>query len=112
MAVIRPASGGRYRYFGSPYREPAEQERPSRVRLPRRESNVMKVLMLIVVGLVLTVVTALLGTLFLYAGWNWGVVPAISGTKEVGLAGAFWLCLGLSSIGSMFKSSLTVNSKD
>jgi hypothetical protein len=72
----------------------------------------MKVIMLIVVGLLLTVLTALLGTLFLYAGWNWGVVPAISGTREVGLLGAFWLSLGLSAIGSVFKSSLTVNSKD
>ena len=113
MAAIRFPIGGRYRYFGSPYRQNTpspkepEQEAPTRIRFP-----IMKILLLIIMGLVLTVVTALIGTLFLYAGWNWGVVPAIGGTHEVSLPGAFWLSLGLSAIGGMFKSSLTVNSKD
>jgi len=71
----------------------------------------MKILLLLVMGLVLTFVTALFATLFFYAGWNWGVVPAF-GLKEIGLGTAFWLSLAISSIGGTFKSSLTVNDKD
>src|SRR5271166_1000358 len=103
MAVIRPARGSPYRYYGSP----REQRRPGKV-----QSTIMKVLGLIIIGLILVIVTALLGMFFFYAGWNWGVVPAIAGTSPVTIFGAFWLSLGISSIGGMFKSSLTVNSKD
>ncbi len=57
------------------------------------------------IGLVLIAIVALIGTLFLYAGWNWGVVPAMPNlAHSVDLAQAFWLSLGLSSIGSRFKS--------
>jgi hypothetical protein len=69
----------------------------------------LKLIMLVVLGLGLILLTALLGTLFFYTGWNWGVVPAVSFAKEVSLAGAFWLSLCISAIGSMFKSSLTIN---
>ena len=55
-------------------------------------------------------ILALIGTLFLYAGWNWGVVPAVPSTHTVDLAQAFWLSLGLSSIGSRFKTDkLTID---
>ena len=58
-----------------------------------------------IVGLILIAIVALIGTLFLYAGWNWGVVPALpTSTHTVDLLQAFWLSLGLSSIGSRFKS--------
>jgi len=59
-----------------------------------------------IVGLIIIAIFALIGTLFLYAGWNWGVVPAVPSTHAVDLAQAFWLSLGLSSIGSRFKSDI------
>lgn len=71
--------------------------------------NHMKVLVFLLLGLLLCVVTALLGTLFFYAGWNWGVVPATTVAREVTLSQAFWLSLCISAIGGMFKSSLTLN---
>lgn len=69
----------------------------------------LKVLVLIVLGMLFAVVTALIGTLFFYAGWNWGVVPATSFAKDVTVGQAFWLSLCVSAMGGMFKSSLTVN---
>ncbi len=60
-----------------------------------------------IAGLILIAIFALIGTLFLYAGWNWGVVPAVPATHTVDLAQAFWLSLGLSSIGSRFKSDVS-----
>jgi hypothetical protein len=72
----------------------------------------MKVIALLLLGMLIVLLTALLGTLFFYCGWNWGIVPAINGTNPVGIVGAFWTSLGISAIGSMFKSSMTVNSKD
>lgn len=69
----------------------------------------MKAIVFLLLGLGLVLVTALLGTLFFYAGWNWGVVPAVSFARPVELAQAFWLSLAVSAIGGMFKSSLTLN---
>lgn len=64
---------------------------------------------ILLVGMIL--VSTLIGTLFLYAGWNWGLVPALEGSKmalrEVGLGTAFWLSLCLSTIGGFFKTSVT-----
>ena len=57
------------------------------------------------VGLVIIAILALIGTLFIYAGWNWGIVPAMPTVAHaVDLGTAFWLSLGLSSIGSRFKA--------
>lgn len=56
-------------------------------------------------------VFTLISTLFLYAGWNWGLVPAMEGSKmalrEVDLGTAFWLALCLSTIGGFFKATVT-----
>lgn len=52
------------------------------------------------------IITALIGTLFFLAGWNWGVSPAF-GTREIGLGTAFWLSLFLSTVGGMFKTTVT-----
>lgn len=69
----------------------------------------LKVLALVLLSMVLAVVTALVATVFFYAGWNWGVVPAVGFAKEVSLAQAFWLSLCVSAVGGAFKTSLTVN---
>ncbi len=53
---------------------------------------------------------ALVGTLFFYAGWNWGIVPAFN-LHEIGLSTAFWLSICLSTVGGMFKTSVTTNPK-
>lgn len=72
----------------------------------------MKVVALLLFGLVLTVLVAALGTVFMWFGWNHGVVPALSFAKEISVLQAFCLSLCFSGIGTMFKSTLTVNSKD
>lgn len=72
----------------------------------------MKAMLLLLGGLVLTVFVAALGTVFMWASWNWGVVPALSCAKPIGLFGAFCLALFLSNFGAMFKSSLTINTKE
>ena len=59
-------------------------------------------------------VTTLIGTLFLYAGWNWGLVPALEGShmqlREIGLSTTFWLSMCLSTIGGFFKTSVSSSS--
>lgn len=60
---------------------------------------------ILLVGMIL--VTTLIGTLFLYAGWNWGLVPATGFLKEVSLGTAFWLSMCLSTIGGFFKTSVS-----
>ena len=56
-------------------------------------------------------VATLIGTLFLYMGWNWGLVDALSGTKmavhEIGFGTAFWLSMCLSTSGGFCKTSVT-----
>lgn len=64
-----------------------------------------------VVSLIIIGIVAFIGTLFIYAGWNWGIVPAIPSLAHVvELGTAFWLSLGLASIGSRFQSKLTPES--
>ncbi len=69
----------------------------------------MKVIVLLILGLLMTVVTALISTLFFYAGWNWGLVPAVAFAKPIGLATAFWLSLCLASVGGMLKTSVSTS---
>jgi hypothetical protein len=71
-----------------------------------------KFFLLVLMVPILIVGVALLGAVFVWFGWNHGVVPAFSFAREVSLFQAFCLSLMLSSVGSMFKSTLTVNSKD
>lgn len=54
--------------------------------------------------MLLAIVAALISTFFLYAGWNWGFVPAV-GVRTIDIAQAFWLSLGLSVIGSLLKGT-------
>lgn len=59
---------------------------------------------ILLIGMI--VVTALIGTLFFLAGWNWGVAPAL-GLRDIGLGTAFWLSLFMSTVGGMFKTTVT-----
>jgi hypothetical protein len=68
----------------------------------------LKVLALILLGLMMTLVTAIVVTLFFYAGWNLGVVPALSFAKKITLMQAFWLSLTISTVCNCFKSSLSI----
>lgn len=58
------------------------------------------VLALAVLFVVAVATQVALSALFLYAGWNWGLVPATADTSvavhEIGLAPAFWLSTLLS----------------
>lgn len=67
---------------------------------------------ILLIGMIL--VSTLIGTLFLYAGWNWGLVPALEGSalhlREIGLATTFWLSMCLSTIGGFFKTSVSSSS--
>jgi len=70
----------------------------------------MKVLSFAFLALVLIFATAAFATIFTYAGWNWGVVPAISGARPIGITTAFWLSLAVSTVSGMTRSS--VKTKD
>lgn len=70
----------------------------------------MKTLGVILTVLVLVVIGCLINSLFLYVGWNFGVVPAISGTKEITLVQAFFL--GLAARGIIDGTKATVSNKD
>lgn len=72
----------------------------------------LKILFLIVLGVIGTLLSAVIGMLFFYAGWNWGLVPALGFAHSIDLPQAFWLSLCLSSIGTMFRSSVTLTAKD
>jgi hypothetical protein len=56
--------------------------------------SVVGILMLVGLG-------AAISAPFMYAGWNWGLVPAL-GVHEIGFLQAFWLSLGFGVIGSKF----------
>jgi uncharacterized membrane protein len=77
---------------------------------PKKESSMLNFIFLLVVSFILILITAVLGTLFLYAGWNWGVVPTLDLSHQIGFMQAFWLSLFVSTVGGAFKSSVT--SKD
>jgi hypothetical protein len=112
MAVIRLPSGKRFRHFGSPDRDPAEQPAKGKVWSTHRSDPTMKAIMLLLFGLVLTVFVAMLATVFMWFAWNHGMVPALSFAKEISVLQAFCLSLCIATIGGMFKSTLTVNSKE
>lgn len=57
--------------------------------------------LLIGIGILLVALT-LVGTLIVLAGWNWGLVGAVSFASPIGLGQAFWLSLLISGL-------LTVN---
>jgi hypothetical protein len=80
--------------------------------LLRKGSHTMKVVGLLVIGLVLTTIVAALGTVFMWLGWNQGIVPALGFAHEIGFGQAFFVTLALSNVANVFKSSLTVNSKE
>ncbi len=72
----------------------------------------MKFFVVLVMGAALTVLTALLFTAFTWAGWNYGVVPALDFAQPVTLVQAFFLSLAIGTVSGAFKTSLTYAAKD
>lgn len=57
---------------------------------------------------VLTIfMSTFVGVVFLYFGWNHGLVPAMHGVDSISFVTAFWLSLCLSTIACFFKTSVT-----
>ena len=55
--------------------------------------TLLKVLFGVGAILALIVLVNLIGALIIYAGWNWGLVGAVSFANPVSLGQAFWLSL-------------------
>lgn len=55
--------------------------------------TLLKVLFGVGMILVAIVLVNLVGALIIYAGWNWGLVGAVSFANPVSLGQAFWLSL-------------------
>lgn len=75
----------------------------------------MKVIAFIVLALLLAVATALLGTVFLYFGWNYGIVAAFpnAGLGRLDLLQTFCFALGLAGLGGVLRGAKTeVKSSD
>ncbi len=56
-------------------------------------------------ALILGFVATLITFLFLYMGWNWGVVPAFAFAKPLSLSQVFWLDFGLVMLGNALKGT-------
>lgn len=101
MAAIRFPIGGHYRYYGSRAGMPSQP-------IFNKESKIMKFIAVLILTVILTIASALIGCFFLYAGWNWGLVPAVHDqVRSIDLGTAFWLSLCLATIGGFFKTSVT-----
>lgn len=68
----------------------------------------MRIIALIALSMLLTIVTAVVGTFFFYASWNWGMVPAVTFAKPVDLIQAFWLSLSVASTAALCKTGLSL----
>lgn len=72
--------------------------------------NIVAAILGLLLGCVLWVAGAFFSALFMYAGWNWGLVEAIGpAVHDIKLDTAFWLCLLIRVIGGAFKSTLNTN---
>ena len=58
----------------------------------------LKLITFLLGSIFLAIVTAVVATVFFYVGWNHGVVPATTFTKEVSLAQAFCLSLVIATV--------------
>lgn len=62
----------------------------------------------LVVGL--SLIASLVGSIFMYMSWNWGMAAALPNLcHSISWSQAFWLSMCLSSIGNLFKTTVTVN---
>lgn len=67
----------------------------------------MKVILTLILIPLFIIGGAVISALFLYAGWNWGVVPAVPAiAKAIDFGQAFWLSIAFWTIGSAFKATL------
>lgn len=65
----------------------------------------LKILFAILGSLILCFVLTLISFLFLYMGWNWGVVPAVAVAKPLTLSQVFWFNFGLAMLGNTLKGT-------
>jgi hypothetical protein len=74
----------------------------------------MKVIALVLLAAVLLVATALLGTIFLYFGWNYGVLAAFpnAGLGHLDLIQTFCFSLGLGGLGSVIRGASVKSSSN
>lgn len=67
----------------------------------------MKVLLTLLLIPLFILGGALISALFLYMGWNWGMIHAVpSLAKEIGFGEAFWTAIAFWTIGAAFKATL------
>jgi len=68
----------------------------------------MKAFFVICGGLLTMICLSALFTLFLYAGWNYGLVEAVPGTfSHISFVTSWWLSVFFSTLGGFFKSNFT-----
>lgn len=73
----------------------------------------MKALAVIILIPFMIFVGALISAIFLYMGWNWGMVHAVpSIAKEIGFFQAFWAAIAFWTIGAAFKASVKSSKED
>ncbi len=65
----------------------------------------MKILLGVLLALALGFVATIITFLFLYMGWNWGIVPAFSFVKPLSLSQVFWLNFGIVMLGNALKGT-------
>jgi hypothetical protein len=61
--------------------------------------------LLVLVTLLLCALMALISSVFLYAGWNWDLVPVTGLHPLTDVFRAFWLAFGLTVLGSLVKGA-------
>lgn len=64
-----------------------------------------KIIFGVLLALALGFAATILTFLFLYMGWNWGIVPAFSFVKPLSLSQVFWLDFGLVMLGNALKGT-------
>jgi len=67
-------------------------------------NKLLEALIVILFWLICQMIVSALCTAFIFAGWNWGVVPSVTGAKSVGIFTAFWLSVFFSVVGGFFYS--------
>jgi hypothetical protein len=72
----------------------------------------MKILLVLAIGVLLTLLSAIIATPFMFYGWNVGVINALSWTHEVSWSSAFGLSLFICGVIGAARTSLTVSMKD
>lgn len=74
--------------------------------------KIVEVFLYLLGAIALVVVVAMLTSILIWSGWNFGVVDASGGRlPKISLGTAFWLSLFGAAVGSFFKSDLKVKER-